>query len=220
MSRDIPILFSAPMVRANLAGMKTQTRRVVKHPAAEGAHGWHPIPTGWQYMPGGTEKPVSPYGKAGDRLWVREAYRVHGGFDARPPREIPKSTAVWYCADEGASYPSHFGKQRPSMFMMRWASRITLLVKEVRIERLQAISEADAIAEGCAPQQFIRGEDDMMINHVMLHAPWAHRAPGSFLGMPAPVARYVVLWDTINGKTCPWASNPWVWVITYERIKP
>jgi len=203
-SRDIPILFSAPMVRANLAGTKTQTRRVVKHPAGEGKHGWNPTPTGWDYRLGGTEKPVSPYGKAGDRLYVREAWRAPAEFDPFKPSHIPVpgngrlGTPIVYEASRHESV--QFGKLRPGMFMPRWASRTLLLVKEVRIERLQAISEADAQAEGCALECMTPTGDD---SGSAIHGPGG----------------YIALWESINGAGS-WAANPWVWVVTYERITP
>ncbi|MBM4044177.1 MAG: hypothetical protein FJ279_03615 [Planctomycetes bacterium] len=157
--KETPIPFSAPMVRAILDGQKTQTRRVVKVPAwatdidtladvriagCDGDGDWHELPCA--------------YGQKGDRLWVREtwqAYDVHevelGCYEAGYPlRDIPKSPpvsgfAVDYAAD-GDDAPG--GRWRPSIHMPRWASRITLEIVSVRVERLQDISLDDAKAEG------------------------------------------------------------------------
>jgi hypothetical protein len=115
------ILFSAGMVRAILAGTKSQTRRTAK-----------------------------PLWIVGDLLWVRETWRTDEVWDGHPNRNIPKGGSVMYLADEGWNGIVAFGwgRYRLGMFMPRWASRITLEVTGVRAERLQDISEADAIAEG------------------------------------------------------------------------
>lgn len=204
--KDIPILFSGPMVRANLAGTKTQTRRAWRDQPPAGVR--------IGYVPNETR---TPYGHAGDRLWQREAFSGLHEYRDLPPSEWPVGSPIWYWAD-GDPPDGDWTKPKPSMFMPRWACRQLLLVKQIRVERLQDISEEDAIAEGCNSSPLLRGDDDMAVNHAMSHAPWAHRKENSFLGMPAPVARYVVLWDSINGKTLPWHSNPLVWAVTYERI--
>jgi hypothetical protein len=168
--RERPILFSAPMVRAILDGRKTQTRRIVKpQPPAMFSEGDVAAITNgarWAfsrvYSPGrGVAFPADPepgfrcpYGLPGDRLWVREAWQITG--------RLGTEYAVWYPAggeavgiDVGFEGPSpkwdamiHDDRVRPSIHMPRWASRITLEVTGVRIERLQDISEADARAEG------------------------------------------------------------------------
>jgi hypothetical protein len=133
--RELPILFSAPMVRAERAGLKTQTRRVVKMP-----HGL------WETSPSGELVPIPvrcPYGQPGDLLWVREAWTTHKCFDHIPPRDL-KTRSIHYVADGQVET----GKYRQGFHMPRWASRILLEVTEVRIEKLGEISEADAIAEG------------------------------------------------------------------------
>jgi hypothetical protein len=194
------------MVRAIREGRKTQTRRLVKpQPGAE----WAPVVG--PYHPTvidrrGDEQPgrevfgasderegrVCPYGRAGDRLWVREAWRAHTTFDHLPPRDIPQSH-VWYMADDGYKAES---RTRASMHMPRWASRITLEITEVRVERLQAISEADAIDEGLqstAGGAWLPGPCD--------HPEWA----------------YHLLWDQINGEGS-WAANPWVWAVSFRPL--
>ena len=185
--KDRPILFSGPMVRAILAGTKTQTRRVVKGLALE-----------WlaEFTPEFVADPANslcPYGVPGDRLWVREAYRFLGVHDHVPPREV-SSGPVWYEAqDDVPFHPSEFGKLRPSMFMPRWASRITLEVTGVRVERLQDISEADSVAEGIPSGEV----------------------------SPPDVGRfaYRLLWESINGPGS-WDANPWVWAVEFKRITP
>lgn len=162
-----PILFSAPMVRAILSGSKTQTRRIVKSqfaqdavPAemcAETAEGWQTIGHSglwWCDAAGAAEDAIRcPYGIPGDRLWVRETHAPQAdcwgawhnwmGLSRTGPKPI-----IHYAADGGDPFIERW---RPSIHMPRWASRITLEVTSVRVERLQNISAADAIAEGPEP---------------------------------------------------------------------
>lgn len=215
-----PILFSAPMVRAILADTKTQTRRVVKPVGDDDGFvlqdygdGWWPFRSddGESSMKGGSEIPHRcPYGTPGDQLWVREAYRFLAVHDHVPPREL-SSGPVWYEAqDDVPFHPSNVGKLRPGMFMPRWASCITLEVTGVRVERLQDISEADALAEGieripptgagAGPNRYsLRGEDG-----------WINR--------PTAAECYRVLWEQINGPGA-WDANPWVWVVEFRRVE-
>lgn len=198
--KERPILFSAPMVRAILDGTKTQTRRIVKHPAAEGKSGWHPTTTGWQYLPGGSERPVCPYGRPGDRLWVRETHAPAADcWGAWERRMCMDSTGpapiIHYQADGGDPFIERW---RPSIHMPRWASRINLEITSVRVERLQDISEADAIAEGISKSDRTGG--------------WL---PGN---CAAPEWAYRELWEQINGAGS-WEANPWVWVVEFRRIE-
>ena len=157
-AKERPILFSGPMVRAIREGRKTQTRRIVKgaweFDGDESGCGWEP--------------PTCPCGKPGDRLWCRESHRFPPDFDGMSAAKIADLALdagyqepwapVLYPADgatrdagawlETFPHREAWGKVRPSIHMPRWASRILLDVTEVRVERLQAISEADAIAEG------------------------------------------------------------------------
>lgn len=196
-----PILFSAPMVRAILAGTKMQTRRVVKPqpthfvggPGVTDAAG-----NPWPREPAVDEQSCSvvircPYGQPGDLLWVREAWRAPASCDHLPPRSISDSEAVSFMADETVGLDPGFGKGRPGMFMPRWASRITLRITSVRMERLQDISRGDAVAEGC---------------------PFANMAAG-----PDPRDWYRDLWNEINGAGA-WDENPWVWVVSFKRVRP
>lgn len=186
-----PILFSAPMVRAILNGTKTQTRRTVK-PQPEAAHGGEPYwhiggYRAWQYRgvtdPArmGTHNPiVCPYGEPGDRLWVREAWYS-------PP--APLNDCLGYVADGDHPHGVIYRK-RPSIHMPRWASRITLEVTGVRVERLQDISTHDCWAEG------IPSSPDVNPRH-----------------------EYEELWTSINGPGS-WKVNPWVWCIEFRRVTP
>jgi hypothetical protein len=147
---DRPILFSAPMVCALLEGRKSQTRRVAKltdngHVKEPGGHRrWHPDD------PDATL--ACPYGQPGDRLWVRETWAPQVGCELsaeRWTRGINTSgpKPVLHFAADGAEKP-WVSRWRPSIHMPRWASRITLEIASVRLERLQAISDADSRAEG------------------------------------------------------------------------
>lgn len=199
-----PIPFSAPMVRALLAGTKTQTRRVVKGAPDD----WAPMqpqvfsPTvidrlgderpGPESFGAGNEDGDSwlrcPYGQPGDRLWVREAFRFVDLVDDCAPHELDAGCRAWYEAD--APHQPGFGRLRPGMFMPRWASRITLEVTAARVERLQDISRGDAMAEGCPFPNMAKGDD--------------------------PRQWYAQLWNDINGPGS-WDANPWVWVVEFKR---
>jgi hypothetical protein len=199
--KERPILFSAPMVRAILAGTKTQTRRVVK---PDGKYRLGMV------CPADGGPSRCPYGAPGDRLWVRETFQplLADGFDHD---ECDWKTGRGY----RCSYVATAGRIevidrddnitdrcKPGIHMPRWASRITLEVTGVRVERLQDISEADAraegvsfVADGCA--RFGVGG-----------------APDSWCD--CPVTAYCALWESINGKDS-WAANPWVWVVEFKR---
>ena len=202
-AKERPILFSAPMVRAIRDGRKSQTRRVVKPvrgfeennvcrpDLAEDNHAvwWH-----GEYETVGCLQDC-PYGQPGDRLWVRESYRLCAEADAVKARDTDAGYRVWYEAD--APHQPGEGKLRPGIFMPRWASRITLEVTGVRVERLQAISEADAIAEG---------------------APGGHGVIPGYGYNATPVEHYRHVWESINGPGS-WDANPWVWVYSIKLIK-
>lgn len=199
--KERPILFSAPMVRAILAGKKTQTRRIVKPQPewAEGAWYWrHPRYNnglGVHYFHTDAESAaekmatVCPYGVAGDRLWVRETYRSWmGSHDAGSPR------CIAYKADGGEiAMP-----WKPSIYMPRMLSRITLEVVAVRVERLQDITESDAEREG-----FER----------------SFEPDGSEYGAELTTAceAFEALWHKINGADS-WTANPWVWVVEFRSL--
>ena len=210
--RERPILFSDPMVRAILDGTKTQTRRVVKHKIIgpnppTGIFDWHhPRTDEWMGAHGGGIKfgltnaaRLCPYGQPGDRLWVREAWRTSPDANAIPPRDLHDSCVITYEADDGAI--AGWGKYRPGMFMPRWASRITLEIVGVRVERLQDISDSDAFAEGVEKTSY----------GCHKHAPGGH---GCMTGRDG----YRELWESINGPGS-WDANPFVWVVEFKRIE-
>ena len=207
--KERPILFSAPMVRAILDWRKTQTRRVVKPQPPDDIG----LPIGVDlYSPtcigkNGDEYPGDeifgaysecgewgvkcPYGQPGDRLWVRETWG-------------PCDGGVCYRADEDAgsvALPDD-GRWTPSIHMPRWASRITLEITGVRVERLQDISEADAIAEG-VPAVSSGGVTLFTTTGVNC--------------FQAAKGAYAALWESINGPGS-WDANPWVWVVEFRRI--
>lgn len=228
-TKERPILFSAPMVRAILDGRKTQTRRVVK-PQPElrdiaGAFASWVFKGGLLYPNAAPRVLAScPYGTPGDRLWVRETWeQVHpcqiddGRFSIKGRAGIPGPPGVKYRVIYRADgeYPRvHFGPtehpyrerclpncQRdhlhpeeawngwcPSIHMPRWASRITLEITDVRVQRLLDMTDADAQAEGAEAADNMSTKD----------------------------FRY--LWDSINKKRAPWESNPWVWALTFRRV--
>ena len=210
--KERPILFSAPMVRAILAGTKTQTRRVVKQqitPLADGSN-WHQFDhRGSNYcmnLRNGTVSQWSPllqfcpYGQPGDRLWVRETFcpiypqdpHYNGG------RPIEYDYAATY--KHGHRLGDLIGEKKkwsPSIHMPRSASRITLEITRVRVERLQNISGADAIAEGLS-----QTEGGAWLPGLCDYPEWAYRE----------------LWKQINGAGS-WDANPWVWVVEFKRMK-
>lgn len=215
--KERPILMSAPMVRALLDCSKTQTRRVCK-PAANLSEvvgiedpreiGQRPLEvpgSGWFGDAEGEVDPFfCPYGKPGDRLWVRETFVIEDERD-------PQSSVVYRATDAGSVYS--MGQQlpwRPSIFMPRWASRISLEITGVRVERLQYISVADALAEGIKITVDTTGKPMVRIGG---KCPPVQYIKDNSLA----VAEYASLWDTINGQGS-WAANPWVWVVEFKRV--
>jgi hypothetical protein len=189
--KERPILFSGPMVRALLDGTKTQTRRIVEFdhsPTGNPTLMDNEEPVYWAW---GFDHYVCPYGVPGDRLWVRETWnRTNpGGAEG----------LYYFKADGCGPHGLNFhGDElwRPSIFMPRAACRLFLEITEVRVERLQDISEKDAKAEGV-----LVGEPDNQY--------------------PSFRDAYASLWDSLNAKRgYGWDKNPWVWVVTFKRIKP
>jgi len=203
------------MVRAILEGRKYQTRRVV-----------NPRPSGIDHrlgrlLAGGkknlrgqfglfykvigqgvalTEMTACPYGNVGDLLWVREHWCWRIEFDDFPPRDIPHyaGASVWYFATDEeycATHPEP-GRWRRSFHMPRWASRLTLRITDVRVERVQDISQRDVFAEGLS-----------------------NRDMNTVYGGGSAVECFSVLWDSINAaRGFGWEQNPWVWALTFETI--
>lgn len=185
-----PILFSGAMVRAILEGRKTQTRRVIRGPE--------------KYSRIHECGFCCPHGVTGDRLWVREQFSGTYAWNAIPPSgwgwdntEVP----IWYWAD-GNPPDGDWTRPKPSIHMPRRYSRITLEITDVRVQRLQDISEEDAIAEGLryrpAIDAWTSGDDN-----------WP-----TFVD---PRRSYAGLWNHINGAGS-WDANPLVWAITFKRV--
>lgn len=194
-TRERPIIFSGPMATAILRGEKSQTRRIVKpQQAHEPGAVW--VRSGDMHaqcrdelargvMDAVAEPIRCPYGQPGDRLWVRESYRV------MRPHGVDE---VQYKADWK---PLPHDGWKPSIHMPRWASRLTLEIVSVRVERLQDISEGDAIAEG-----------------------WEGGAAGN-PGNGGPFDWFRGTWDSINAKRGHgWDTNPFVWVVTFKQVTP
>jgi hypothetical protein len=191
--KERPIIFSGPMVRAILDGRKTMTRRVVK-----------PQPKRQGPILAMDDLPRCPYGAPGDRLYVRETWRLSAHLDGCSPSKAWNADskqglvplAIQYRADSHVELGAYgdkiswtWGRWRPSIHMPRWASRIQLEVTGVRVERVQDTSEADIIEEGC-PREYLLGSN------------W-----------------FRPLWDSINAKRgYNWKSNPWVWCVNFEVL--
>ena len=189
------ILFSAPMVRALLDGRKTVTRRAVKGMALDWLADFEP-----SYV-ADPENGMCPYGKPGERLWVREAWAADAQLNAVAPRDLSRGEPILYPADgftrtSGCSMISQ-GRGRPSIHMPRWVSRILLEITDVRVERLQDISEEQSEAEGVG---FLRAAPD-------------------FDETLTAKQLYEILWDHINGAGA-WDGNPWVWVVEFKQVMP
>jgi hypothetical protein len=201
--KERPILFSAPMVRALLAGTKTQTRRAAKLNCAgrfeKAGKQWHPD------APAAVN--ACPYGQPGDRLWVKKTHRFGIAWDKSKPTEIPTVAAIRYEADgviRTTGQKLETGKVRPSLFMRQAFSRLTLEITEIRVERLQSISEADAEAEGVTPAS--RDHTAAAVAYIFGAKEFqAHKSS------------YATLWEQLNGPGS-WALNPWVWVISFWPI--
>lgn len=205
---DRPILFSAPMVRALLAGRKTQTRRMIKRkPALDALAVFGPA---MLLQPGCVD--LLRY-TVGDRLWVREAFSVEAlgpqryqiDYRAGGTRDL-ESSDRWSDDLLTRLYDTQVGDWRTSIHMPRLASRLTLHVTDVRVQRLHDISEADAIAEGIEP-----GDTGL---EWRCYAP----EPKGQTHWACPCESYRTLWNSIHGAGS-WASNPWVAAITFEVIK-
>lgn len=229
--KERPIIFGAPMVRAILSGTKTQTRRVVKRLPIILNRATDALEVDVVNIENGQFAKLCPcpYGQPGDRLWVREKWRIGSWDDGCgfwiDYRDGPRKERV-ECNDvdlayrlieqtgedlrrcnfqptNGTMYEWKPGQSplrwRPSIHMPRWASRITLEVTGVRVERLQDISIADALAEGV----------DVHKDH------WAKNRNH----ICSPVQAFADLWKSINGPDS-WDANPWVWAIEFKRITP
>lgn len=216
--KERPIIFSGDSVRAILDGHKTQTRRVVKQLQNSKCF------TYWNYKEvikpelgglwiddncvGGRVEDGRhvncPYGKPGDRLWVKESAALQSYYNIEMvtlayrshhfPSLVPGRHAIASFEKRITEIPYRLGKYTSALFMPRWASRITLEITNVWIERLQDITDDDAVAEG------VMGDE----------GPYDQQSP---------VMCFETAWNKINGKKYPWGSNPFVWVIEFKQIE-
>lgn len=203
-----PILFSAPMVRALLDGSKTQTRRVIKpQPFHDGFYGGPIMPVKKGYLfadflevDSDNVDACTPY-ENGDNLWVRETWTTGQHFDGAKPRDISPQQSIGYLASDDGPW---LGKIRPSIFMPKFASRLTLSVTDVRVQRVQDIEGEDAISEGVILPKTMSALDC------------------SADGQPLDAYRhcFMKLWDSINAKRgFGWDTNPWVAAYTFTVHK-
>ena len=220
--RARPIIFSAAMVREILAGRKTQTRRVIKPQRTSGPAQIEDL-VGTPDAIAAFIRHKCPYGQPGDRLWVRETWRP--AWFASNHLSGP---AVRYRADnrilgrlESPSNGIEEKGWKPSIFMPKWASRITLEVTDVRVERLLEMTEDDAIAEGVPKEDVCPGGDSENF-----HPPGAYGYVSGVHPFPKgeiyPKARgaFHELWDSINAKRgFGWDKNPWVWTVKFQRLE-
>ena len=240
---DRPIIFSAPMVRALLDGRKSQTRRLLKlagrRPDYIGPKGCTGDPAcwGWDNGDGGyilaDRDPSDKFAASwhdfaasyavGDRLWCREAFS-YDRLDVDRCGILPP----WYWAD-GNPESGDWSRPKPSIHMPRWASRLTLIVTDVRVQRLQDISEADAVADGMQPYKFPGpwwqgyrddGDGDLVQQQYVGETPpeWMIE-PRRMKDMThldrSAVHLFTTLWNDLHGPEA-WAANPWVAALTFE----
>jgi len=198
--KEHPILFSGAMVRAILDGRKTQTRRVVKVPSTC------------------TPPLKCPYGEVGGRLWVRETWMPDAprdgswddvafyGCNCSPLSLIPKRfQKAEHCIYRSTWTGGQMVGWKPSIHMPRWASRITLEITAVRVERLQAITRDDAKAEG-------------ITEHLTEFLPGAYTEEAKYLWRNrTSVENFSFLWESVYG-TGSWDADPWVWVVEFKVL--
>lgn len=251
-SGERPILFSGEMVRALLAGTKTQTRRIIKCPPSTGAFAligmadgsWWPVKSidGESLDDGnGCETFMScPFGKPRDRLWVRESYYQLGHWESLPGVKTKTGRMKWrFVADSSqivfdpkqydltAISPIRKGRhhldpgtmawhKRLGRFMPRKSSRTTLEITEVRVQRLQEVSNADAMAEGIGQTwgDFLGNPPRWALDSISR----AHGSPGSHLYDNRTSAKnFALLWESIHGVGA-WDANPWVWAVSFKVV--
>lgn len=206
--KEHPILFSGEMVRAILDGRKTMTRRPIKgidlwddavvQYSLGGHHGSGMYVSEADYPEEGSAHYSCPYGEIGDRLWVRETWAWSGDRNIPEPERIDRGE-VWYREDDKFGEWPPIVRWRPSIHMPRWASRITLEITDVKVERIKEITDQDAANEGFETAAGIQAMKRGM--RVIYSA-----KPDFILG-----------WKKIYGGS--WDNNDWVWVISFRRVE-
>lgn len=200
-----PIPFTGAMVRAWLEGRKTQTRRILgdqpgdlDRPFMMDDGSWHTCDS-----QGGHMSPLGVKYRKGDRLWVRENWRTEPAHDHLKPSEVPLGAPLLHMAGTGVSFPSPlWGRLRVGRYMMRWMSRLTLTLTEVRVQRLQDIDMDDAADEGLRYIDEGAGAGFWVVD-------------GTPVCSDGTVEAYAQLWEHINGDGT-WKANPWVTALTAE----
>jgi len=219
--QERPILFNGEMVRAILAARKTQTRRPCKPQPTAGFEPWFGCEDGYQFWIAHTCPPQlktkapdrtdhhgnyvtrCPFGRPGDRLWVREAYCPDWADKLVYRADDPTGRGA-----REAGYAAE-PKYRPSIHMPRWASRVTLEIGEIRVERLHDMTNSDARSEG------IFDDGDLV-------GPTARRLYGyaSEFGWRQPKRAFAHMWNVTYAKRgLGWDANPWVWVISFRPLE-
>ena len=216
----IPILMSTPMVQSILAGRKTMTRRTIKSRHESGLlqvsrrkiDGQVASIESLDWGERNCEKDIiCPYGQPGDVLWVRETFQ-QWNYPTKPPFKyvykadgFVKRYGAWERDVKGKMHDTErIEKWQPSLFMPKAACRIFLEVTNIRVERLQDISESDAVSEGIQPTEW--GYVNYLIDGFYYNA--KNKAKESFR----------TLWQSINGKES-WDKNPFVWVVEFKQIE-
>lgn len=209
--KDTPILFNADNAIAVACKRKQQTRRLDGLEALNlDPNAWsfsHRQDTLWIFRYLNPRPDVSdilalscPYGREGDLLWVRESYRFGANWDTYKPSDVPPGTDLTYERDAEAGF---WGKQRPSIFMPKWACRLWLTITDIRMVRLQEINEEDAIAEG------IERVDGCTAPYIAWKDYTGNRQ------LLSPLVSFQSLWESIHGSDA-WERNDWVWAFTFQ----
>lgn len=229
---DKPILFSDPMVRAILDGRKTQTRRLINpQPEARVDSAFIGVDGIARFSWETARSPIS-YARndrrlkaaIGDRLWIREACATWEGGHRDVVYRADTTEKDWSDLSSDARSGAPW-KRRPSIFMPRWASRLTLIVTDVRVEKLQAMTPDDAIAEGIIDHHgtIIGAHGAGGVHHEIMADGFSYHDEFAPDDLPtfwnSPVDAFAELWDSLNADRAPWDSNPWIAAYTFTVEK-